>query len=88
MPSEFRERYLGAMGRRREPRLHTDQEHEAWALELFRKSGLSPAEFSQRRMEARAGQIRVITNDEEWNEFFEAEQARASQHTRTGVMHP
>ena len=46
-----------------------------WALEVFKKSGYSAAEFNQLRCDAQAGRV-LVSSDEDFDEFFRAEEAR------------
>jgi len=60
------------------PRILSVEQHETWALQVFQNSGMDPIMFSQERTAARGGSRRWITNNPELEEFFRAEEARAS----------
>jgi hypothetical protein len=75
VPPEWRDRYTQHDSG---PRMLSAEQHEVWALEVFRKSSLNAVEFSELRREARAGRTRLVSNDDDWNAFFEAETARAN----------
>jgi hypothetical protein len=60
-----------------EPRILSPEDHEVWALDVFRESGMSAVQFSRERESARRGERRLITGSEEVEEFFRAEQVRA-----------
>lgn len=81
VPPEWRERYWGASDDPG-PRILPDEQHELWALEVFQKSGYSAAQFTQLRLDARADRMRLISNNEDFNEFFRAETARHSKSSR------
>ena len=75
VPPEWRDRFFGEHDDAG-PRILPDEQHELWALEVFQRSGLSAVEFSQLRRDARAGRMYLVTNDQDRDEFFRAEEAR------------
>jgi CENP-B N-terminal DNA-binding domain len=77
IPEECRELYDQPLP---EPRMLSPEQHEAWALELFKThSSFFPtgSDFVREREDARAGRRRLVSNAPELEEFFQAEQARA-----------
>jgi hypothetical protein len=77
VPEEFKSRYLvsGDDVDEPAPRVLPAEQHELWALEVFKKSGYSAAEFNQLRRDAQAGRV-LVSSDEDFDEFFRAEEAR------------
>lgn len=76
VPPEWRERYFATRDEP-PPRQLPPEEHEVWALDVFKKSSCSAEQFNQLRREAREGRMRIVTDDDDFNEFFRAEQALA-----------
>jgi hypothetical protein len=78
VPDEFKSRYLvsGDDVDEPAPRVLPAEQHELWALEVFKKSGYSAAEFNQLRRDAQAGRMSLVSSDEDFDEFFRAEEAR------------
>ena len=82
MPPEFRDRYFPETDQPRpEPEPLSTEAHECLGLQVFKESNCTPEEFQRLRREAREGRMRLVTNDEPWERFFESEEARA----RAGV---
>jgi hypothetical protein len=77
MSEEMRKRYLNPEPEP-EPRILSAEDHETWALDVFQKSGMTAFEFNRERSLARRGERRLLTNEEEVEEFFRAEEVRAS----------